>query len=98
MDIVDQFKKGYTTSEFWLSFIPSGVGVAAVLAPFFGYELNSEQLIASMSAFVPGVAYIFGRSWLKRKRIEAVAPLVDEFDEPGDDMGDEESSVLPPPL
>lgn len=99
MDIVDQFKKGYQTSEFWLSVIPSGIGAAAVLAPFFGYDIDSAQLTAAVAGFVPGVTYIFGRTWLKRKRVEAVvavAPAVDEFDVAGEDLGDE--AILPPPV
>lgn len=86
--IVDQFKKGYKTTEFWVSLISGAIPVGTYVAKLFGYEVSAEELATAMTGLVPGMFYIVGRSWLKRKRVEAVATNVPAFDEPGVDHVD----------
>ena len=70
MSIVDQFKKGWKTSEFW-------VGILLVVAPLVtvltGVEIDTEGLTAFITSAVTGVTYIAGRTWLKTRRVDAVA-------------------------
>lgn len=67
MDITSHFKKGYTTSEFWLTVVSAIVAVAAV----FGVELDAGTL----AGFAPVAAYVLGRSYLKGKRAQALGDV-----------------------
>jgi hypothetical protein len=73
-DIVSQFKKGYRTTEFWQSLIPTLLPVLTFGAALFGFDVDGELLVASLGGLVPNLAYIGGRTWLKRKRLDTVAP------------------------
>lgn len=67
MDITTEFKKGYKTSEFWVT-------IAAVLAPpialFTGYELDIEGVTTLLGSVFGAITYAGSRTWLKRKRID----------------------------
>ena len=69
MNIVDQFKKGYKTSEFW-------VGLITLLGPpiavFSGYKFDVEGAVTVIGSVFAAITYIGSRTWLKRKRIDAV--------------------------
>lgn len=69
MDITQEFKKGYKTSEFWVT-------VVAVLAPpialFSGYDLDVEGVTTLIGSIFSAIAYAGSRTWLKRKRIDGV--------------------------
>lgn len=65
MNITDQFKKGWRTSEFWLSVV---MLAAPIVAAFSDYQIDTQQL----GAAIPAVVYIAGRGWLKRKRLDAI--------------------------
>jgi hypothetical protein len=73
-DIVSQFKKGYRTTEFWQSLIPTLIPVLTFGAALFGFDVDGDLLMASLGGLVPNLAYIGGRTWLKRKRLDTVAP------------------------
>ena len=74
--LVNQFKAGYKTSEFWVSGIALLVPVVAYAAQLFGYHVSTAELSASLAGFVPTVGYVVGRSWLKKSRVTAVASVV----------------------
>lgn len=73
-DLPDQFKKGWRTTEFWQSAIIGLVPVVAFGGAVFGVEIDQAALIASLSAIVPATGYVISRSWLKRKRLDALTP------------------------
>lgn len=67
MDLTSHFKKGYRTTEFWFTL---GAALVAVLNSAFGWDIDSESLIALAGTVV---AYVASRSYLKTRRVEAVA-------------------------
>lgn len=67
-----EFKKGWKTSEFWQAQIGNLIPLGAFGAAIFGVQVDTELLIASLGGLVPNLQYIFGRTWLKRKRIEGM--------------------------
>ncbi len=75
MDVVSEFKKGYRTTEFWKSFIGDVIPVFAFGAALFGFDVDTEVLLASLGGLVPNVSYILGRTWLKRKRLDSVVDM-----------------------
>jgi hypothetical protein len=84
MNLADQFKKGYKTTEFWVALISGLVPVVTWVGSAFGYDIDAAKLAASMIGFAPGFAYILGRSWLKKSRVEALGnqtPVIDGGDE-----------------
>lgn len=70
----EQFKKGYKTSEFWISAVTGIIPVAGFGAAAFGVDIDVAALLATVPMIAPSIAYIFGRGWLKRKRVEAMTP------------------------
>lgn len=71
-NIVDEFKKGWRTTEFWVATITGAIPVGAWAAKAAGYDVDTEELTAAMVGIVPSFVYIFSRGWLKRQRIEGV--------------------------
>ena len=71
--MIDQFKKGYKTTEFWITSVISSIPAFAFVATLFGYELDTEQLVVAVGALAQPLSYLFNRTWLKRKRIEGMA-------------------------
>lgn len=69
MDITEQFKKGWKTSEFWVGLITTLAPLVAVLS---GYEFDTEGAVTVIGSVFAAASYIGSRTWLKRKRIEAV--------------------------
>lgn len=65
-NIVDQFKKGYKTSEFWISMLSK----AAVIVGVLGFDLDTAEIATLVSVTLGSDAYGGWRTWLKRKRIE----------------------------
>jgi hypothetical protein len=65
--LVGQFKKGYKTTEFWLTIIG---GAVVLLNGAFGWDLDA----ASITGMVGSVAaYVIGRSYLKGQRVQAAS-------------------------
>lgn len=71
MNIIEQFKKGYKTSEFWTTIITLGVLVANEI---FGIDLDGES-IAGLVAI--NFSWVTGRSYLKVKRMNAAVQSFD---------------------
>ena len=73
--ITTHFKKGYKTTEFWLTL---GAAVVAVVNATTGLDLDAESIIglAGMVA-----AYVASRSFLKAKRVESLA-----YDDSGENV------------
>lgn len=69
MDLTSHFKKGYKTTEFWFAL---GASLVAVLNAAFGWDIDSESLIALAGTVV---AYVASRSYLKANRVKAVASV-----------------------
>lgn len=67
------FKKGYRTSEFWLALTTTTV-IGADAA--FDLGLDTESL-TGMAGLV--ISYVFGRSWLKGKRVAALASTTNPY-------------------
>jgi len=76
VNVIDQFKLGYKTTEFWVAVITGLVPVVAWAGAAVGFDIDSAQLAASMIGMAPAFAYILGRSWLKKSRVEALAAQV----------------------
>ncbi len=74
--LVNEFKTGYKTSEFWVSGISLAIPVIAYGAQLFGYHVNTAELSGSLAGLVPALGYVIGRSWLKKSRVAAVAAVV----------------------
>jgi hypothetical protein len=70
-----QFKKGWKTTEFWQSAIGTLLPVAAFGAALFGYDVDTEVLALSLTGLIPNVAYIGGRSYLKKSRVQGMAQV-----------------------
>jgi hypothetical protein len=70
MDIVDEFKKGYRTSEFWIVAVTA---VAPVVTLVLGVELDVEQVVMMIGSIFGAIGWATNRTFLKRKRIEAVS-------------------------
>jgi len=75
-DLTSHFKKGYKTSEFWLTL---GAALIVLLNSAFGWDLDPESIIGMAAAII---AYVTGRSYLKTKRVAAVAALPEEEGSP----------------
>ena len=68
--VLDALKKGYKTTEFWLSFLAAAfAGVLAIWDPNKGWK---DQVTAIAIAVV-AAAYSISRSHLKGKRVTALA-------------------------
>lgn len=65
-NIVDQFKQGYKTSEFWISLLSK----AAVVVGVLGFDLDTAEIATLVSVTLGSDAYGGWRTWLKRKRID----------------------------
>ena len=65
--IADQFKKGYKTSEFWLT---AGTWLFAVANGVFDLGLDVETIAAAAATTV---GYVLNRGYLKRGRVQALA-------------------------
>lgn len=65
-NLVDQFKKGYKTSEFWISLLSKVAVVVGVL----GFDLETAEIATLVSVTLGSDAYGGWRTWLKRKRID----------------------------
>ena len=68
-----EFKKGWRTSEFWVASITGVIPVAGFVAAAAGVDIDTAGLMATVPMIAPSIAYIFGRGWLKRKRVEGMA-------------------------
>lgn len=69
-NIADQFKKGYKTSEFWISLLSK----AAVIVGVLGFDLDTAEITTLVAVTLGSDTYGGWRTWLKRKRIDAVKP------------------------
>lgn len=67
MDITAHFKKGYKTTEFWVTIAAAAI---ALINATTGLDLDSESVIALA---VTIASYVASRSYLKSRRVEAVA-------------------------
>lgn len=82
MDLTAQFKKGYKTSEFWLTIIGA---LVVLINATTGLDLDGESIIGIIGAII---AYVASRSYLKGHRVEALAmsefrfPENEKFDGP----------------
>lgn len=80
MDLTSQFKKGYKTSEFWLTIIGA---VIVIVNTTTGLDLDGESILGMLGAIA---AYVASRSYLKGHRVEALAmsdlPEQERFDTP----------------
>lgn len=65
--VASHFKKGYKTSEAWLT--AATIGLVAADG-FWDLGLDLQGIVGMASVVV---SYVVGRSWLKSKRTEAVA-------------------------
>jgi len=65
-ELIGQFKKGYRTSEFWLTLL--GVGVIAGSSEL-GVDLSTEQVVGIIGAVA---TYAGQRGWLKVNRVKAL--------------------------
>lgn len=99
MDIVSQFKKGWSTSEFWVLAVTTIVPLIASLA---GYDFDTEGAVAAVGAIFGGLGYATNRTWLKRKRVDGLAavaaagPVDDELPDLAPDVGQTDPAVIPP--
>lgn len=68
-DILSAFKEGIKTSEFWLAFL-----VAAFTAAQQAWrpDLPWQAQVSTVGMAVVAAAYAFSRTWLKRKRLDAL--------------------------
>lgn len=66
------FKKGYKTSEFWLTLAAS---VIVLLNSAFGWDLDPESIIGLA---VTVIGYVTGRAYLKGHRVRAAAGALPE--------------------
>lgn len=64
--LVGQFKKGYKTTEFWLTIVG---GVVVLLNGALGWDLDAASITGMAGSIA---AYVLGRSYLKGQRAEAV--------------------------
>lgn len=71
-ELPSEFKKGWRTSEFWQSAVATLIPVMTFGASLFGYDVDTELLLASLGGLIPNASYVVGRSWLKRKRIDGM--------------------------
>lgn len=67
MDITAYFKKGYKTTEFWLTIAGS---VIVLVNSVTGLDLDAASIVAMLGSIA---AYVASRSYLKGHRVEAVA-------------------------
>lgn len=67
--IVEQFKKGIQTSEFWLGL---AAAVWVVLKTSIDPSKTWSENFAVVAPLAGAAVYAFCRSWLKRKRAEAL--------------------------
>tara|TARA_R110000868_G_scaffold161309_3_gene391466 strand:- start:1231 stop:1488 length:258 start_codon:yes stop_codon:yes gene_type:complete len=65
--ITEQFKKGYKTTEFWLTIVG---GAVVLLNGTFGWGLDAASITGMAGSIA---AYIVGRSYLKGQRVNAVS-------------------------
>ncbi|MCW0193384.1 MAG: hypothetical protein OJJ55_19040 [Rhodococcus sp.] len=65
--IAEQFKKGWKTSEFWLTILTGGL---ILVEGTTGLDLDNEGIIALA---VSNFGYVAGRSFLKGKRVDALS-------------------------
>jgi hypothetical protein len=68
--IVGQFKKGWRTSEFYVALITP---VGAIVLIIFDLEIDAEALAVGIASTIQSASYILGRSWLKSRRVTALA-------------------------
>jgi hypothetical protein len=68
--IADQFKKGYKTSEFWLSLLTK----VAVIVGVLGFDLDTAEIGTLIAVTLGSDTYGGVRTWLKRKRLDTVSP------------------------
>jgi hypothetical protein len=85
--LVGQFKKGYKTTEFWLTLIG---GAVVLLNGAFGWDLDAASITAMAGSVA---AYVLGRSYLKGQRATAVS-----FAPPEPDAPEAEVLSLAPPV
>jgi hypothetical protein len=64
--LIEQFKKGYKTTEFWITAATVGVVVTEGLT---GLDLDDTSLIGMVGTVA---AYVLSRGFLKAKRTTAV--------------------------
>lgn len=69
-NIADQFKKGYKTSEFWISLVTK----VAVIVGVLGFNLDTAEISTLIAVTLGSDTYGGFRTWLKRKRLDTVAP------------------------
>jgi hypothetical protein len=69
--ITEQFKKGYKTTEFWLTLLTGGL---IVVEGTTGLDLDNEGIIAIVGTVA---SYVVGRGYLKGKRALALAHTAD---------------------
>lgn len=100
MNIAEQFKKGWYTSEFWIGLVTMGAPIVAALT---GYDFDTEGAVAVIGGVFSGATYIASRTWLKRARLQAVvaeAAATPATDDPapsaGVDVGQTDPAVIPP--
>lgn len=74
-DVVSQFKKGYKTTEFWVAALSAAIPAGAWLAHLFGYDVETEELLAASIGLAPGLGYILQRGWVKKQRNVTVAQV-----------------------
>ena len=65
--ITEQFKRGYKTTEFWLTIVG---GVVVLLNGALGWDLDAASITGMAGSIA---AYILGRSYLKGQRVNAVS-------------------------
>jgi hypothetical protein len=64
--ITDHFKKGYKTSEFWVTL---ATGVVLLINAATGLDLDTDSLVALVGT---NASYVIGRSWLKTNRVKVL--------------------------
>ncbi len=67
-----QFKKGWKTTEFWGAAVAASIPVVGFVANAFGVQVDTDTLMLATTGFIPYVAYILNRGFLKGKRAEAL--------------------------
>ena len=70
-NFVAQFKKGYKTTEFWLTLLSAAL---VLLDSTFGWGLDVQGITALVAS---NIAYVLGRSYLKGKRASAVGDVAE---------------------
>lgn len=69
-------KPGIQTSEFWITFLSTVIGLLVMLGIIVPSQANVliqnlSIIVGAIFSVVPAIAYILGRTWLKSKMMNS---------------------------